>query len=422
MKITLKSPAYADRVAAPTSKSAAHRALICAAFAKGETDLYLHTTCADIAATRRCLAALGAEITGPDTAMHVKPLTPETLQKGALLDCGESGSTLRFLLPICGAIGADATFIRRGRLPQRPLGPLASVLREKGMEMVENGEKLLTGGRIAPGCYTLAANISSQYISGLLFALSLLEGPSSLALTGAVESAPYIAMTADMLGRFGAHIEACPAADEYRIGGSAAAPLCSPGNLLIEGDFSGAAFPLALGAIGTHPVTVSGLSLPTLQGDAEILDILARFGAKCKITDDTVTVSPAPLTGIDIDARQIPDLVPILAVVAAAATGTTHITGAERLRLKESDRLTATTALLCTLGGDIEQTADGLIIRGGRRLRGGIIDTAADHRIAMSAAACALLSDGAVVIPGASCVDKSYPNFFDEVLFPTTKE
>ncbi|MBE6602968.1 MAG: 3-phosphoshikimate 1-carboxyvinyltransferase [Ruminococcaceae bacterium] len=422
MTVVLKSPVYASKVVAPTSKSVAHRALIAAAFADRKTVIPMRVSCEDIDATARCLMALGVGITKTDSGLAVTPIARDSIKRDAVLDCGESGSTLRFLLPVCAALGANVTFIRRGRLPQRPLSPLDEELRRHGLTLLEQDEKLMIRGKISAGDYSIAANISSQYITGLLFALSLLDAPSTLTLTGKVESAPYIDMTTDMLSRFDASPTVCGDYTAFSVAGYQAKPLCSPQELIPEGDFSGAAFPLALGAIGTHAVTVTGLTLPSLQGDSAILELLARFGAKIKSERDTVTISPAPLFGIDIDATQIPDLVPILAVVATAASGTTRITGAKRLRLKESDRLAAITAFLRTLGGDITENDDGLTIVGGKPLGGGTVDVCGDHRIAMSAAAAALLTKEAITIPYAECVQKSYPTFFDEVVLPTHKE
>ena len=422
MTVVLRSPAYASEVVAPTSKSVAHRALIAAAFADRETVMPMRVSCEDIDATARCLMALGVGITKTDSGLAVTPIARDSIKKDAVLDCGESGSTLRFLLPVCAALGANVTFLRRGRLPQRPLSPLDEELKRHGLVLLEQDEKLIIRGKISAGDYSIAANVSSQYITGLLFALSLLDAPSTLTLTGKVESAPYIDMTTDMLSRFGAPPSVCGDYTAFSVAGYQAKPLRSPRELIPEGDFSGAAFPLALGAIGTHAVTVTGLTIPSLQGDSAILDLLERFGAKVKRERDTVTVFPAPLFGIDIDAAQIPDLVPILAVVAAAASGTTRITGAKRLRIKESDRLAAITAFLRTLGGDITENDDGLTIVGGKPLGGGTVDVCDDHRIAMSAAAAALLTKEAVTIPHAECVQKSYPTFFDEVVLSTHKE
>ncbi len=422
MTITLHTPRYAAHVVAPTSKSAAHRALIAAAFADRKTEIRMRVSCEDIEATAHCLMALGVGIEKRENGLTVTPVSRDRIKKNAVLDCGESGSTLRFLLPVCAALGANAVLLRHGRLPQRPLSPLKEELERHGLHITEEGARLRTEGRIAAGEYRIAANVSSQYVTGLLFALSLLDTPSTLTLTGKVESAPYIDMTRDTLARFQAPVTVTENGSLFSVAGFLKAPFLSTGALAPEGDFSGAAFPLAMGAIGAHAVTVTGLTYPTLQGDHEILTLLARFGAKVEITDASVTVSPAPLQGIEIDAAQIPDLVPVLAVVASAAKGTTRIKNAARLRLKESDRLSAITAFLHTLGGDITETPDGLVINGGKRLSGGTVDACGDHRIAMSAAVAALLSDGAVIIPHAECVNKSYPTFFEEAILPTDKE
>lgn len=418
--LTLQNPTYAHEVIAPTSKSAAHRALCAAAFADAPTTLYINTVCDDIEATCRCLAALGVRITRENHTLTVVPVARESVRQNALLDCGESGSTLRFLLPVCAALGANARFIRRGRLPQRPLSPLWEVLEAHGLSLCEQGELLITDGRIGAGDYSIDAQVSSQYVTGLLFALSLLDDPSTLTLLGKVESAPYINMTIATLTQFSAAPTIRKSNRTYRIHGYAEAPLHSPHALTPEGDFSGAAFPLALGAIGMHAVTVKGLNLDSTQGDKEILTLLSRFGAKITVTDGGVTVFPSPLTGIDIDAKQIPDLVPVLAVLGAAASGTTTITGAARLRLKESDRLAAMHEFLSTVGGDITVTEDGLIIHGGKPLTGGDVTTFGDHRIAMSAAVASVLTTGPLTLSDTACVAKSYPAFFDEVVYKQT--
>jgi len=422
MTVTLKSPRYAREVNAPTSKSAAHRALIAAAFADRKTEIVMRGSCEDIDATARCLAALGATVEKTENGLSITPIARDAAKKNAVLDCGESGSTLRFLLPVCGALGVNATLIRHGRLPERPLSPLKEVLEAHGMTICEKGNALMTEGGITAGDYRIDADVSSQYVTGLLFALSLLDAPSTLTLVGKVESAPYIHMTLNTLSSFKSPVTVAENGTAFSIAGYKSAPLLSSGTNLPEGDFSGAAFPLAMGAVGTHPVTVTGLTYPTLQGDCEILSLLTRFGAKIEHHKGGITVFPSPLSGIDIDAAQIPDLVPVLAVVATAAVGTTRITGAARLRLKESDRLAAITAFLRTLGGDIHETADGLIVNGGKRLRGGTVDVCGDHRIAMSAAVAALLTEEPVIIPDAECVKKSYPTFFEEAVLVTDKE
>ncbi|MBE6703355.1 MAG: 3-phosphoshikimate 1-carboxyvinyltransferase [Ruminococcaceae bacterium] len=418
MEITLHHPEFASEVVAPTSKSAAHRILIAAAFANAPSKVRISGAGADIAATVRCLAALGATVTETreqDQSTWLEVLPINSPEQNAVLDCGESGSTLRFMVPIVAALGTGATFLRRGRLPDRPMEPLTGELARHGVTATDNADGSLTvSGRLTPGDYAVAANVSSQFITGLLFALSLLDAPSTLTLTGEIESAPYIAMTVGALAAFGAAPERAENGRLYRMAGRLSKPFRTPGALYPEGDFSGAAFPLAAGAVGKHPVTVSGLDLASSQGDMAILDLLARFGAKVQKSPQTgaITVSPAPLKGIAIDARQIPDLVPILAVVAANAQGQTVISGAARLRLKESDRIATTAAALRALGGKVRETADGLIIEGGP-LTGGTVEGANDHRIVMSGAIAALTARGDVTITQTEAVSKSYPQFFE---------
>ena len=375
-------------VPAIVSKSMAHRLMICAALAKEPTAVICQGTSKDIEATRACLAAMKA---------GTRPLR-----------CGESGSTLRFLLPVVAALGLETEFFMEGRLPQRPLAPLDGQLTAHGATLVKDGATLQVSGQLTPGDYTLPGDVSSQYISGLLFALPLLGAPSTLTVTGKVESAPYIAMTLDALKQFG--VQVVVKDNVYHIPGCG---YRSPGRAEVEGDWSNAAFWLCAGAI-SRPVTVTGLDGQSLQGDKSIFELLARFGANCAQDGDRFTVSPAPLHGFDIDAAAIPDLVPILSVVAAKAEGTTRIYNAQRLRLKESDRLEPVERLLSTLGAAVEQTEDGLVIHGGKPLEGGSVDSCNDHRIAMAAAIAACLCTGSVTVTGAEAVEKSYPSFWEE--------
>ncbi len=391
--------------------------MIAAAFADAPTHFTLTGAGEDIAATARCLRAIGVSVETHGDTMRITPT--DTYTDNAVADCGESGSTLRFLVPVVAALGLTVTFLRRGRLPQRPMEPLASELARHGVTLTDNEDGSLTvQGQLTAGAYSIAANVSSQFVTGLLFALSLLPASSTLTLTGEIESAPYINMTLDTLATFGAAPLATDGARVFHIPGFTAQPFRTPHALLPEGDYSGAAFPLVAGAIGTHPVTVTGLFADTAQGDAEILSLLRAFGARVEIDKarHAVTVFPAPLRATCIDAKQIPDLVPVLAVLATAADGVTEITGAARLRIKESDRIATTAAMLRALGGEVEERADGLSVKGTGRLRGGEVDGAGDHRIVMSAAVAALLCDDPVTIHGAEAVRKSYPEFFDTVI------
>ena len=377
-------------IAAIPSKSAAHRLYICAALADAPTEISCQGTSKDIEATKRCLHAI---------------------QNGEkTLFCGESGSTLRFLLPVVAALGLEVDFKMEGRLPDRPLAPLDAQLTAHGVTLSRpvSHDLLHVSGKLTPGNYVLPGNVSSQYISGLLFALPLLEGKSTLTVTGKVESAPYIAMTLDALRQFGIR----PQIDDnvYTISHT---PYVSPGTASVEGDWSNAAFWLCAGAVG-QSMTVTGLDPDSLQGDKAVFEILGQFGAAISREGGSYTVAPGPLQAMDIDAAAIPDLVPVLSVVAAAAQGTTRIYNAGRLRIKESDRIQTVHAMLTGLGADVEETPDGLLIHGGKKLTGGVVDSANDHRIAMAAAVASILCEGEVTVTGAEAVAKSYPKFWED--------
>ena len=425
MEKLLNSPSLGGQIKAISSKSMAHRLLICAAFANGESEIICEDTNNDISATVDCLNGLGASIERMGNIYHVTPIRQVSTYEA--LDCRESGSTLRFILPIASAIGANAEFHMHGRLPARPLSPLFEELELNGMSMSPQGTNpLVTSGTLRHGDYRIAANVSSQFISGLMFALPLIykygeaipDAVSTLTLTGTVESEPYINMTLDALENFGVSFEdGYPNLDggetkKYII----PAPLefTTPGTLAVEGDWSNAAFWLSAGAIGKNKIKVTSLNLNSKQGDMAIIDLLRQFGAEIYKSGNEVTVTPRPLHGIRIDASQIPDLVPILAVVASVSEGETVIYGASRLKIKESDRLASVSNMLSALGADIKQTADGLIINGKPSLEGGSVHAENDHRIAMAAAIAATVCKGSVKITDAQAVSKSYPRFWDD--------
>ncbi len=396
-------------VTVPASKSQAHRLLICAALGTGETLLCCDGISDDIAATVRCLNALGAEIRETPEGLRVRPRTGPAPE--GELRCGESGSTLRFLLPVLGALGQTGTFRMEGRLPARPLSPLMELCCGMGMTIRQEGAFLRCGGRLRPGEYELPGNISSQFISGLLLALPLLAGDSRLRVTGKVESADYIAMTEDALEKSGIRLE--KEGWEYRIPGGQRPAL--PPELTVERDWSSAAFFLALGALSPGGVMVRDMASDSRQGDRRVLEILRQFGAEEISLPEGIAVRRGALRGIELDASQIPDLVPILSVVAAAAEGETRIVNAGRLRLKESDRLQTTAAMLRALGAEAEERPEGLRIQGKPRLAGGSADAAGDHRIAMSAAVAASVSLEAVTVLSAECTAKSYPRFWEDL-------
>lgn len=407
MDITLQANGIGGRIDVISSKSRLHRLMICAALAKGKTTIRNAIFSKDTQATAGCLDGYVAQIRREGTDLEICPL-PEACA-GRVLDCGESGSTFRMLLPVAAVLGKGVTFTGSDYLAKRPISPLYEVLCEGGATLSQPGQFPLTcQGRLRPGEYSIAGNVSSQFISGLLFALPMAGGESLLRVTGKVESRPYIDMTLDALWQFGAEIEEVEP-NLFRIGSKG---LTSPGEIRAEGDWSNGAFWLCAGAVGKGETVLCGnLDPASRQGDRKIVEILRAFGAEIGMDDQGCWVKPSALHGIEIDAADIPDLVPVLAVTAAAATGATRIIHAERLRLKESDRIESTCALINALGGSARPTEDGMIITGGG-LQGGRIDSYNDHRIAMSAAVAAVACGKPVTIQNASAADKSYPDFF----------
>lgn len=408
MELTLSPRPIGGIVASIASKSQAHRLLICAALAWQSTKIICAESSADIDATIRCLAALGADFSRRDGTITVYPM--ELPRGDRELDCGESGSTLRFLLPVVGALGVGATFRLHGRLAERPLSPLWEEMERHGCRLSRpTPDTLRCEGRLSGGTYQIAGDVSSQFISGLLFALPLTGEESDIMLTSKAESAGYIALTVHALRQFG--IAAEQTASGWHIPSGSFYASC--GKAAVEGDWSNAAFWLCAGAI-SRPVTVTGLNPDSLQADREITEILRRFGAEVRSDESGVHVAPSALHAIEIDARNIPDLVPPIAAVAACARGTTTIFGAERLRIKESDRLKSVADALRAVGGQVEITPDGLQITG-RSLRGGTIDSSNDHRIAMLAGILSSVCSQPITLTGAEAVRKSYPNFWEEL-------
>jgi 3-phosphoshikimate 1-carboxyvinyltransferase len=354
---------------------------------------------------------MGCDITETDGGLRITPMTRASITQNSSvrLDCGESGATARFLLPVAACLYDSFTMTGKGRLPQRPFAPLCDALKANGCAFDNDRLPLTCNGRLRAGKFSIPGDVSSQFISGLLFALPLLDGDSELLVTGTFESAAYVDMTVQTLRMFGIVIhenDGC-----YRVSGNQR--YRSPNEAQTEGDWSNAAFFLCAGALGGE-ITVTGLNPESTQGDREVISILRRFGANVTETAEGCTVKRNHIRGIEIDAAQIPDLVPILSVVAAAAEGTTRIYNAGRLRIKESDRLESTRNMLINLGGDADITDDGLLIRGKPDLTGGTVDGSGDHRIVMSAAIAACVCKQLVTIIGCEAVNKSYPLFFED--------
>jgi len=406
MIATITPAQLSGTIPAIASKSDAHRLLILAALSQGETRLRMEQRSEDIDATIGCLRALGATIEVLPDGVLVRGI--EQPNENPLLDCGESGSTFRFLLPVAAALCESARFTGGGRLPERPIGELMTVMQAHGVAFSAERLPFSTSGRLAGGAFSLPGNVSSQYLTGLLLALPLVAQDSTISLTTRLESAAYVDITLHALKRFGVRVSVENGV--YAVSGGQT--LQSPGECRVDGDWSNAAFFLAAGALG-KPVTLTGLHLDSPQGDKAILDALRKFGALVETTADTVTVSPANLVGCTIDVSETPDLLPILAVLGAGASGETRLVNAARLRLKESDRLASVSAMLRALGGRVEEQPDALVITGGR-LAGGTVESCRDHRIAMSAAIAAILCESSVTILGADAVKKSYPAFYHD--------
>lgn len=405
------------RVAPPASKSDAHRLLICAALAHGVSHIHRMALNDDIEATIRVLRALGADIALQGDTVIVRGIGGKAAaardpSPEAEADCGESGSTLRFLLPVAAALGMPVRFTGRGRLPHRPLDTLTHLLASHGAPCRREGEAglpLWVGGRLQAGTYRLPGDISSQYITGLLLALPLTGGESRILLTSPLQSAGYVDMTIRTMAAFGVEVKRL--ADGYLIpaGGGYA-----PADRTAEADWSAAAFFIAAGALG-GPIALGGLDPASAQGDRAAVELFGRLGASIAWEDGELRVSPAPLRGTVIDVSQVPDMAPALAVCAAFAKGETHITGGARLRLKESDRLAAIAAGLAAMGLAVEELPDGLVIQGaGGRPDGGQIDGAGDHRIVMAFAVAGAYAKGETCITDAPAVAKSYPAFFTD--------
>lgn len=480
MNYTIKPGARSGRVSIPASKSYAHRQLICAALAVNmsgrETVIECDGMSKDILATAECLKRLGAGIDIEDGCIVVsagagafsglrrsnqsgassdaehasgesyEAVLPCNESGEAILPCNESGSTLRFMLPVAAALGARARFEMADGLAARPVDALLNVMTEHGVQVTKGRNCISIEGRLSAGEYSIPGNVSSQYISGLLMALPLLDGDSSLKVTGTIESADYIKITEDTLRSFGVKLTTqCVAntADSINstIGDNSAdinsdtveADVATgryyiiPGNRIftskacmsVEQDWSNAAFFMCMGALSKEGITLEQMPLNSVQGDRAIMQVIEDMGAEiCKDCSDgtcQITVRRKSLTGITVDASAIPDLVPTIAALASLCEGTTRIINAQRLRIKESDRLRTTANMLKALGADVTELDDGLIIEGKKSLAGGTVDACNDHRIAMAAAVAACGCTGDVTVLGAECVAKSFPAFWERL-------
>ena len=381
------------------SKSASHRAVMMAALCKEDTRLAPLQRSRDIEATLACAAALGL-------GQHDAPQGLRTL------DCGESGSTLRFFIPLALDGRGPVRFVGHGRLMQRPLSVYEQLFIPRGVRWALSGDALTVEGQLQSGEYALRGDVSSQFITGLLLALPLLSGDSVIRITTALESRGYVELTRRIQAAFGVTSRW---ADGHTLLVPGGQTPVSPGSFAIEGDWSHAAFYLVAGALGkAGPLTLRRLCIDSTQGDRAIVPILRGMGARIEETAQGLTVFPSALHGAQVDVTQVPDLVPVLAVAMAGAQGESRITGAARLRIKESDRLSAIADALCACGAEVRELPDGLVICGGPPLHGAAVDGRNDHRIVMAMAVAAALCDGEITISDAEAVAKSAPAFWQE--------
>ena len=387
MNIKIQPSKINGKISAIASKSFAHRILICDFLAGNNLRSEFNGfTSKDILATANCLRAIRSG--------------------KRILDCDESGSTLRFLIPLCAGLGGEFTFLGKGRLLSRPNTPLLNALAKSGVFFEENKEYIKIWGKLNSGEFEIAGDISSQYVTGLIMALAMLKGDSKIILTSPLASKPYVDITLSVLKDYGIEIQNTDYG--YFVKGEQK----FSGEMSAEGDWSNMAFYLVLGAVNGE-ITVSGLNLNSVQGDKKILEILKSANANVVACANEITVTKSQLKGFTMDANDCPDLVPICAVLGAVASGKTIINNIERLRIKESDRVVSTIEMLKSFGIMAEEKESSMIIYGGKA-KGGSVSSFNDHRIVMSSAVLGAVADGESEILDAGAVDKSYPTFFND--------
>ena len=398
MKVKVFPHPLSGALEAVRSKSYAHRILIAAALGGGTV---FFGDSEDAALTARALASLGFQAEFSDNSVHYGSFCRPEGKREVFV--GESGSTLRFLLPLAAALGVNAEFLTAGRLGERPMDALTKTLSAHGATATAHS----TTGKLTPGRYEIDATVSSQFVTGLLMALPLLDGDSEIALLGRAVSAPYIEITLDVLAKAGISIEKRETGFLIRGGQKYALQ-----NAAVPGDFSGAAFPLVAGALGGK-VTLGGLDLSDKQGDKAVLDALKNVGAEVTVTKKEITVCKKELCAFTADVGETPDLAPILSVLAAYATGQSVLKNVSRLKDKESDRLFAIKDMLSKAGISAKEEKDDLIITGGKP-QGAAFDSFSDHRMAMAEAILASYATGQSEIDDMTCVKKSYPGFWKD--------
>ena len=409
--ITLHPGRLIGELRVPPSKSVAHRAIICAALAKGESMVSPVDVSDDMRATLACMTALGAYWKRENDALRLsgqafanKPC-PD-------MDCLESGSTLRFVIPLSLALAKGGVFHTKGRLKERPLGPYEAIFQKQGISFEKTADGFCAKGILCAGQFDLPGDVSSQFVTGLLLALPLLQGDSQINITSPMESEGYVQLTLDVMNAYGVTVHKKDACTFVVPGGQSYQPC----NYTVEGDDTQAAVLLCAGALGSQ-VTLKGLSPASHQGDRAVAGILEQMGASVCVSDSAFTVKPGPLQGIVIDGGQIPDTLPMLALTMCLSEGESRIENAGRLRHKECDRLFATVRELTKLGADITSQGDTILIHGQESLTGDVsVSSYDDHRMAMMLSIAALHCKAPITLDNPACVKKSWPSFWEDYL------
>jgi len=416
--VVKKTEKLEGTVRAPPSKAYTHRAVVAAALSEGKSTIREPSNCDDVSATIKACSVLGAKIKRRESALEVKgfskPQTPKNV-----VDCKGSGATIRFVSSICALADGVSVLTGNGSLRRRPMQPLLDALNQLGVRCFSTKNDgtppiVVFGGGIKGGDAAIAGDVSSQFVSSLLFSTPKAENDTRITLTTRLESKPYVKITIDVLRKHKVKIDHSPSYDQISV---PCKQEYRPADHLIEGDYSSAAFILAASAITESRVRVENLRKETLQGDRMIVDILEKMGATLNVGKNHVEIAGdrESLTGVDVDLSDTPDLAPICAVLACFAQGETTIRGVKRLRFKESNRISSLISELTKMGGKIVANGDSLIIEGKAKLRGANLSSHRDHRIAMACTVAALGAEGETVIRGGSCLKKSYPNFVDDL-------
>jgi len=411
-----KSKHLAGEVSAPPSKAYTHRMLIAALLSNGTSKISNPLVSDDTKATLRAVKAFGAETELLKNCWTIRRIELLKAPKNPI-NCGESGATLRFMIPVAALASGSTLFTFGSSLERRPIAPLLKSLKQLGTEsnlQLREGSSLIRirGGGIRGGKTSIRGDISSQFISGLLFACPKAKEDTEIAVTTPLESKSYVQMTIEVLTKHGIKISASNDFTQLKIPSN---QNYNPCNHTVPGDFSSAAFLIAAAAVTSSKVKVKNLDSHSIQGDRAILDILKKMGSKVRVDDKSIKVEGGQLNAVDVDVKDIPDLVPVCAVLACYSKGTSKIYNAKRLRYKESDRLSSLRTELKKMEAEIYVKEDSLIIRGPCAMQGATINPHNDHRIAMACAVAALKATGETKIQNSECVNKSYPRFFDDL-------